>query len=62
VLDFGALQIVLSALTGWLDPRERAAVACLIEENGLVRRQLGGVIRKYHRRAIHAACRSSRYS
>jgi hypothetical protein len=42
VIDFGALQIVLSALTGWLDRRERAAVAYLIEENRLLRRQLGG--------------------
>jgi hypothetical protein len=41
VIDFGAVQIVLSALTGWLDRRERA-VAYLIEENRLMRRQLGG--------------------
>ena len=36
------LQIVLSALTDWLDRREREAVAYLIEENRLIRRQLGG--------------------
>jgi hypothetical protein len=29
VIDLGALQILLSALTGWLDRRERAAVAYL---------------------------------
>jgi putative transposase len=32
---------VLSVLTGWLDGRERATVANLIEENRLMRRQLG---------------------
>ena len=29
-------------LTGWLDRREREAVAYLVEENRLLRRQLGG--------------------
>jgi hypothetical protein len=29
-------------VTGWLDRRERAALAYLIEENRLLRRQLGG--------------------
>jgi len=42
VIDLGALQIALSVLTGWLDRREREAVAHLIEENRLMRRQLGG--------------------
>jgi putative transposase len=42
VIDLGALQIVLSALTGWLDRRERDIVAYLIEEHRLLRRQLGG--------------------
>jgi hypothetical protein len=42
VIDPAALQIVLSVLTGWLDRREREAVAYLIEENRLLRRQLGG--------------------
>ena len=36
-----ALQMVLCVLTGWLDRREREAVAYLIEENRLLRRQLG---------------------
>ena len=36
-----ALQIVLGVLTGWLDRQEREAVAYLIEENRLLRRQLG---------------------
>ena len=34
--------MVLIALTGWLDRRERQAIAYLIEENRLLRRQLGG--------------------
>src|SRR6476659_3856340 len=33
--------MVLSALTGWLDRRERDAIAYLIEENQLLRNQLG---------------------
>ena len=36
-----ALQTVLGVLTGWLDRREREVVAYLIEENRLLRRQLG---------------------
>src|SRR5215831_5584126 len=34
--------MVLCVLTGWLDRRERETVAYLIEENRLLRRQLGG--------------------
>ena len=41
MIDPAALQMVLSVLTGWLDRREREAVAYLIEENRLLRRQLG---------------------
>ena len=41
MIDPAALHIVLMALTGWLDGRERQAVAYLIEENRLLRRQLG---------------------
>jgi hypothetical protein len=41
VIDAVALQVVLMALTGWLDRRERQAVAYLIEQNRLLRRQLG---------------------
>jgi hypothetical protein len=33
--------MVLLVLTGWLERREREAMASLIEENRLVRRQLG---------------------
>jgi putative transposase len=42
VIDAAALRMVLMALTGWLDRRERQAIAYLIEENRLLRRQLGG--------------------
>ena len=42
MLDPAALRLVLMVLTGWLDRREREAVAFLIEENRLLRRQLGG--------------------
>jgi hypothetical protein len=41
VIDPAALQMVLLAFTGWLDRREREAIAYLIEENRLLRRQLG---------------------
>jgi hypothetical protein len=41
VIDPAALQMVLCVLTGWLDRREREAIAYLIEENRLLRRQLG---------------------
>jgi putative transposase len=37
--------MVLIVLTGWLDRRERHAIAYLIEENRLLRRQLGGRLR-----------------
>ena len=42
MIDALALQMVLAVLTGWLDRREREALAYLIEENRLLRRQLGG--------------------
>ena len=42
MIDLAALQMVLSVLTGWLAGLEREAVAYLIEENQLLRRQLGG--------------------
>ena len=34
--------MLLMVLTGWLDRREREALAHLVEENRLLRRQLGG--------------------
>jgi hypothetical protein len=42
VIDPAALQMVLIVLTGWLDRRESQAIAYLIEENRVLRRQLGG--------------------
>jgi hypothetical protein len=42
VIDLTTLRLVLSVLTGWLDCREREAIAYLIEENRLLRRQLCG--------------------
>jgi hypothetical protein len=42
VIDISALQLLLVAVTAWLDRREREALAYLIEENRLLRRQLGG--------------------
>jgi hypothetical protein len=41
VIDASALQMVLAVLTGWLDRQERQAVAYLMEENRVLRRQLG---------------------
>ena len=41
MIDPASLQMVLWVLTGRLDRRERDAVAYLIEENRLLRRQLG---------------------
>jgi hypothetical protein len=40
-MDVSALQMLLLVLTGWLDRREREAIAYLMEENRLLRRQLG---------------------
>ena len=41
MIDPAALQIVLSVLIGWLGRREREAVAYPVQENRLLRRQLG---------------------
>ena len=42
MIDARTLHLVLGVLTGWLDRREGEALAYLIEENRLQRRQLGG--------------------
>jgi hypothetical protein len=42
VIDLSAFRLLLMALTAWLERREREAIAYLVEENRLVRRQLGG--------------------
>ena len=41
MIDRAALQMVLGVLTGWLERREREAIAYLIEENRILRCQLG---------------------
>jgi hypothetical protein len=40
VIDVSVLRLLLFTITGWLDRRE--ALAYLIEENRLLRRQVGG--------------------
>jgi hypothetical protein len=40
-VDAAVFQMGLAVLTGWLDRQERQAVAYLIEENRVLRRQLG---------------------
>ena len=42
MIDLAALPIVLGVLTGWLERRERDALAYLIEENRTLRSQLRG--------------------
>jgi len=41
-MDVSALQMLVMVLTSWLERRDREALAYLIEENRLLRRQLGG--------------------
>src|SRR5207244_2439531 len=42
VIDISALQMWFAVLIGWLDRHEREALAYLIEENRVLRGQLGG--------------------
>ena len=41
MIDASVLRLLLLIITGWLDRQEREALAYLIEENRLLRRQLG---------------------
>jgi hypothetical protein len=41
VIDVSALQLLLVAVTAWLDRREREVLAYLIEENRVLRRWAG---------------------
>ena len=41
-MGLSALQFLLMGLTGWLERREREAVAYLVAENRFLHRQLGG--------------------
>jgi hypothetical protein len=61
VIDVSALRLLLLAIIGWLDRREREALAYLLEENRLLRRQLGGRRLRFtdedrRRLAIRAHC------
>jgi hypothetical protein len=38
VIDLSVFRLLLLTITGWLDRREREALAYLIEENRLLRR------------------------
>jgi putative transposase len=42
VIDISAFHMLLFTVTSWLDRREREVLAYLIEENRLLRRQVGG--------------------
>ena len=42
MIDVSAFQMLLLTVTSWLDQREREVLAYLIEENRILRRQLGG--------------------
>jgi hypothetical protein len=42
VIDLSALHLLLMGLTGWLERREQEAVAYLVEDNRLLRRQING--------------------
>ena len=57
MLDALSLRLVLAALVGWLDQRQQAAVAYLIEENRILRGHLRGRIRltdaERRRLAVH---------
>jgi len=41
VIDVSVFQLLLLTITGWLDRREREALSYLIEENRVLRRQIG---------------------
>jgi len=41
VIDVSVLRLLLLSITGWLDCREREALAFLIEENRILRRKVG---------------------
>jgi transposase InsO family protein len=41
VIDVSVLRLLLLTITGWLDRRDRDALAYLIEENCVLRRQIG---------------------
>jgi hypothetical protein len=42
VIDVASARVLLAALVGWLDHRQQAALAYLIQENRILRGQLQG--------------------
>lgn len=42
MIDVSAFRMLLLIITSWLDRQEREMLAYLIEENRVLRRQLGG--------------------
>ena len=42
MIDVSVRRFLLLAVTGWVDRREREALAYLIEENRFLRQQMGG--------------------
>ena len=42
MVDVFAVRVLLAALVGWLERRQQEALAYLIEENRIIRRQLHG--------------------
>ena len=41
MIDLSVLRLLLLTITGWLDRREREALAYLVEENRILRRKIG---------------------
>ena len=48
MIDVSALHVLLLTITSWLDQRDREVLAYLIEENRVLRRQLGGAAPAAH--------------
>lgn len=45
------LQFMLIAFAGWGNRHQQAVIECLIEENRILKAQLGGALRFYYREA-----------
>jgi len=58
VIDVSAFHLLLLTVTSWLDRREREVLAYLIEENRILRQQVGGR-RLAHRRRSAETRRAS---
>jgi hypothetical protein len=42
-------QLFAAVLAGWVDENQQAAIEYLREENRVLKEQLGGMLRLYHR-------------